>query len=169
MVYAETPSESATDAYFWSYDEETKTLTISGEGDLSKQNVGLSVYDDCYYFTRVQKGIPTINHDRDIPLKCLHMRTNSSCQAVPSSQNQIRKCEQDVQFCGLFSQTPVSCFSETQLLYNSEDVFHFGKEFLDREEFFTLSVFEDSYKKELAYRYSLDQSKNFIKISAKTW
>ena len=57
------------------------------------------------------------------------MHTDSSCQARPVSQNQIRKCEQDIQFCSLFSQTPVSCFSETQLLlYNSEDVFHFGSD-----------------------------------------
>ena len=47
------------------------------------------------------------------------MRTDSSRQAEPGSQNQIRMCEQDIQFCSLFSQTSVSCFSEAQLLlYN---------------------------------------------------
>lgn len=40
-----------------------------------------------------RKSIPTMNHDRDTPLKCLHVRTDSSCQAEPVSQNQIRKCE----------------------------------------------------------------------------
>ena len=40
-----------------------------------------------------RKSIPTMNHDRDTPLKCLHVRTDSSCQAGPVSQNQIRKCE----------------------------------------------------------------------------
>ena len=57
------------------------------------------------------------------------MRTDSSCQAGPVSQNQIRKCEQDIQFCSLFSQTSVSCFSEAQLLlYNNKDMFHFGSD-----------------------------------------
>ena len=57
------------------------------------------------------------------------MRTDSSRQAGPGSQNQIRKCEQDIQFCSLFSQTSVSCFSEAQLLiYNSKDMFHFGSD-----------------------------------------
>ena len=70
-----------------------------------------------------------MNHDRDTSPKCLHVRTDSSCQARPVSQNQIRKCEQDIQFCSLFSQTSVSCFPETQLLlYNREDVFHFGSD-----------------------------------------
>ena len=68
-----------------------------------------------------------MTNDRDVPPKCPHMRTDSSCQAGPVSQNQIRKCEQDIQFCGLFLQTSVSCFSEMQLLlHNSKDMFHFG-------------------------------------------
>ena len=40
-----------------------------------------------------RKSIPTINHDRDTPLKCLHVRTDSSRQTWSVSQNQIRKCE----------------------------------------------------------------------------
>ena len=57
------------------------------------------------------------------------MRTDSNCQARPVSQNQIRQCEQDIQFCGLFSQTSVSRFSEMQLLFhNSEDMFHFSSD-----------------------------------------
>ena len=57
------------------------------------------------------------------------MRTDSSCQARPVSQNQIRKCEQDIQFSGLFSQSSVSRFSEIQqLLHNSKDMLHFGSD-----------------------------------------
>lgn len=53
------------------------------------------------------------------------MHTESDRQAGPVSQNQIRKCEQNIQFCGLFSQTSVSCCSETQLLlYNSKNMFN---------------------------------------------
>lgn len=86
-----------------------------------------------------QKEIPTTNHDRDTPLKCLHERTDSSCQAGPVSQNQIRKYEQNIQFCSLFSQTSVSCFSETKLLlYNSKDMFHFGSD----GRFLALSAFD---------------------------
>ena len=40
-----------------------------------------------------QKEIPTIKNDRNNSPKCPHMRTDSSCQAGPVSQNQIRKCE----------------------------------------------------------------------------
>ena len=68
-----------------------------------------------------------MKNDRDDPPKCPNVCTDSSCQAGPVSQNQIRKCEQDIQFCGLFSQTSVSCFSKAKLLlYNSKDMFHFG-------------------------------------------
>ena len=67
------------------------------------------------------------------------MRTDSSCQAGPVSQNQIRKCEQDIQFCGLFSQTSVSCFSKAKLLlYNSKDMFHFSS----NGRFFALSALD---------------------------
>ena len=38
-------------------------------------------------------------------------RTESSRQGFPVSQIQIRQCEHDIQFGGLFSQTPISCFS----------------------------------------------------------
>lgn len=80
-----------------------------------------------------------MTHDRDTSPKCLHERTDSSCQARPVSQNQIRKCEQDIQFCSLFSQTSVSCFPETQLLlYNSKDMFHFGS----GRRFLTLSALD---------------------------
>lgn len=80
-----------------------------------------------------------MNHDRDTPLKCLHVRTNSSCQTWSVSQNQIRKCEQDIQFCGLFSQTSVSCFSKAKLLlYNSKDMFHFSS----NGRFFALSALD---------------------------
>lgn len=41
----------------------------------------------------VQKEIPTMKNDRNDFPKCSHMRTDSSCQAGPVSQNQIRKCE----------------------------------------------------------------------------
>ncbi len=37
--------------------------------------------------------------------------TESSRQGFPVSQIQIRQCEHDIQFGGLFSQTPISCFS----------------------------------------------------------
>ena len=60
-----------------------------------------------------------MNCERDIPLKYLYVRyvrTNSSHQTWSVSQNQIRKSEQDVQFCGLFLQTSVSCFSKAKLL-----------------------------------------------------
>ena len=80
-----------------------------------------------------------MNNDRDTPLKCLHVRTNSSCQTWSVSQNQIRKCEQDIQFCGLFSQTSVSCFSKAKLLlYNSKDMFHFSS----NGRFFALSALD---------------------------
>ena len=80
-----------------------------------------------------------MNHDRDTSPKCLHVRTDSDCQARSVSQNQIRKCEQDIQFCSLFSQTSVSCFSEAQLLlYNSKDMFHFGSD----GRFLVLSAFD---------------------------
>ncbi len=38
-------------------------------------------------------------------------RTESSRQGFPVSQIQIRQCEHDIQFGGLFSQPPISCFS----------------------------------------------------------
>jgi hypothetical protein len=41
------------------------------------------------------------------------------------SQIQIRQCEHDIQFCSLFSQTSVSCFSIP------ENVFHYRKNVLD--------------------------------------
>lgn len=70
-----------------------------------------------------------MKNDRDDLPKCPNVYTDSSCQAGPVSQNQIRKCEQDIQFCGLFLQTSVSCFSEMQLLlYNSKDMFYFGSD-----------------------------------------
>ena len=66
-----------------------------------------------------------------------NVRMCALIQAV--SQNQIRKCEQDIQFCGLFLQTSVSCFSEMQLLlYNSKDMFHFGSD----GRFLVLSAFD---------------------------
>ena len=37
-------------------------------------------------------------------------RTESSRQRFPVSQIQIRQCEHDIQFSGLFSQTPISSF-----------------------------------------------------------
>ena len=37
-------------------------------------------------------------------------RTESSRQGFPVSQIQIRQCEHDIQFSGLFSQTPISSF-----------------------------------------------------------
>ena len=87
----------------------------------------------------MQKDISTIKNDRDDSPKCPYVRTDSSCQAGPVSQNQIRKCEQDIQFCGLFLQTSVSCFSEMQLLlYNSKDMFHFGSD----GRFLVLSAFD---------------------------
>ena len=42
-------------------------------------------------------------------------RTDSSCQAGPVSQNQIRQCEHDIEFGSLLFEPSVSCFSETQL------------------------------------------------------
>ena len=54
-------------------------------------------------------------------------------------QNQIRECEQDIQFCSLFSQPSVSCFLKAKLLlYNCKDMFHFGS---DRR-FFALSALD---------------------------
>ena len=83
-----------------------------------------------------------MNCERDIPLKYLYVRyvrTNSSRQTWSVSQNQIRKSEQDVQFCGLFLQTSVSCFSKAKLLlYNSKDMFHFRSD----GSFFALSALD---------------------------
>ena len=42
---------------------------------------------------RTKKEIPTIKNDRNNSPNCPHMRTDSSCQAGPVSQNQIRKRE----------------------------------------------------------------------------
>ena len=53
-------------------------------------------------------------------------RTDSSCQAGPVSQNQIRQCEHDIEFGSLFFEPSVSCFSETQLfLDDTEYVLYF--------------------------------------------
>ena len=53
-------------------------------------------------------------------------RTNSSCQAGPVSQNQIRQCEHDIEFGSLLFEPSVSCFSETQLfLDDTEYVLYF--------------------------------------------
>lgn len=80
-----------------------------------------------------------MKHDRDTPLKCLHVRTGSSRQTWSVSQNQIRTCEQDVQFCGLFSQTSVSCFSKAKpLLYNSKGASHLRSD----GSFFALSALD---------------------------
>ena len=80
-----------------------------------------------------------MKNDRDDPPKCPNVCTDLSCQAGSVSQNQIRKCEQDVQFCGLFSQTSVSCFSKAKLLlYNSKDMFHFSSD----GRFFALSALD---------------------------
>ena len=80
-----------------------------------------------------RQGIYTPFHQR-----C--SRTDLSRQAgSPVSQNQIRKSEQDVQFCGLFLQTSVSCFSKAKLLlYNSKDMFHFRSD----GSFFALSALD---------------------------
>ena len=45
-------------------------------------------------------------------------RTRSDCRATPVSQNQVRQCEQHIQFGGLFSQTSVSRFSIPELPLN---------------------------------------------------
>ncbi len=48
-----------------------------------------------------------------------------SRQAKPVSQNQVRQCEHDIQFCDLFSQTPIACFSKSKLsFYDRKDVFY---------------------------------------------
>ena len=53
-------------------------------------------------------------------------RTDSSCQAGPVSQDQIRQCEHDIEFGSLLFEPSVSCFSETQLfLDNTEYVLYF--------------------------------------------
>ena len=53
-------------------------------------------------------------------------RTDSSCQAGPVSQNQIRQCEHDIEFGSLLFEPSVSCFSETQLfLDDTEYVLYF--------------------------------------------
>ena len=70
-----------------------------------------------------------MNCERDIPLKYLYVRyvrTNSSHQTWSVSQNQIRKSEQDVQFCGLFSQASIPRLSVLkQAFHYAKDVFHF--------------------------------------------
>ena len=65
-------------------------------------------------------------------------RTNLSCQARPVRQNQIRQCEHDIQFCNLFSQTAVSGFSISKL------IFHYNKDMLylcSHRRFFSLTAF----------------------------
>ena len=53
-------------------------------------------------------------------------RTDSSCQAGPVSQNQIRQCEHDIEFGSLLFEPSVLCFSETQLfLDDTEYVLYF--------------------------------------------
>jgi len=54
-------------------------------------------------------------------------RTESSRQAGPVSQNQIRRREHHTEFGGLFSQASVSGLLKFQTaLHHAEDVFHPG-------------------------------------------
>lgn len=46
-----------------------------------------------------------------IPAFLLRGQPESDCQGTPVSQNEICQRKHDIQFCGLFSQTSVSCFS----------------------------------------------------------
>ena len=68
-----------------------------------------------------------MNHDRDTSPKCPHVRTDSSRQAGPVSQNKICQCKQHIHFGYLFLQSSISRLSESQLLlHNSKDMLHFG-------------------------------------------
>ena len=73
--------------HYWvkHYEEPSETYGING-GRISKGNTAQMTFF-------VQKEIPTMKNDRNDFPKCSHMRTDSSCQAGPVSQNQIRKCE----------------------------------------------------------------------------
>ena len=54
-------------------------------------------------------------------------RTGSDRQRFPVSQIQIRQCEHDIQFGGLFSQTPISCFSiSKQSFDDGKNMFNFA-------------------------------------------
>ena len=48
----------------------------------------------------------------------LQRRTDLSCQAKPVSQNQVCKRKHHIQFCNLFWQASVSCFSEPKLEFD---------------------------------------------------
>ena len=62
----------------------------------------------------VGRGIPA----QSAPVSAHAGRTRSDCRATPVSQNQVRQCEQHIQFGGLFSQTSVSRFSIPELPLN---------------------------------------------------
>ena len=62
----------------------------------------------------VGRGIPA----QSTPVSAHAGRTRSDCRATPVSQNQVRQCEQHIQFGGLFSQTSVSRFSIPELPLN---------------------------------------------------
>ena len=62
-AYAETFSESITDTCSWRYDDETNTLTISGQGDLSEQNIGWTALGNSFFSTQhliIEDGITSI-------------------------------------------------------------------------------------------------------------
>ena len=55
----------------------------------------------------------------------LRRQPQLDCQAGPVNQNQICQCKHDIQFGGMLSQTPVSCFSVSQQTFHDpEYVFH---------------------------------------------
>ena len=54
-------------------------------------------------------------------------RTESSLNRKPVGQIQIRQCEHDIQFGGLFSQTSISCFAiSEQSFYNGKYMLNFA-------------------------------------------
>ena len=55
------------------------------------------------------------------------MHNNLSRQAKPVRQNQICQCKPYIHFANLFSQAPVACLLESQLLlHNSKDMLNFS-------------------------------------------
>lgn len=63
------------------------------------------------------------------PLFSVCAHTESDCQAVPVSQNQICERKHHIQFCCLFSQTSVSRLSvPKQTLDYTEDMLYLGSD-----------------------------------------
>ena len=66
-------------------------------------------------------GRPFCKNPLGRPCFCSQERTDSSCQTGSVSQNQICQRKHDIEFGLLLFKPSVSCFSETQLLFNNTE------------------------------------------------